>query len=202
MSDKLQELTEKLYNEGLSKGREEGERMLAEAKETAGNIVAEARSKASDIIAEAEKKAEDIRSKAESDVRMASMQAITATRTDIERLLTGAICDKHVGEALSEPDFLKAVILETARKFNATECTELSAVLPDRLKDQTEAWVSSELAKALGTEIKASFSKKISGGFTIGPADGSYFISMSDETFRELISEYLRPVTRKLLFGE
>ena len=50
--------------------------------------------------------------------------------------------------------------------------------------------------------MNASFSKKIAGGFTIGPKDGSYFISLTDETFKELISEYLRPATRKLLFGE
>ena len=30
--DKLQELTQKLYNEGLSKGKEEGEAILAQAK--------------------------------------------------------------------------------------------------------------------------------------------------------------------------
>ena len=50
--------------------------------------------------------------------------------------------------------------------------------------------------------ISASFSKKVSGGFNIGPKDGSYFISFTDETFRSLISEYLRPATRKILFGE
>ena len=59
-----------------------------------------------------------------------------------------------------------------------------------------------ELAGALKGGISASFSKKVSGGFNIGPKDGSYFISFTDETFRSLISEYLRPATRKILFGE
>ena len=44
--------------------------------------------------------------------------------------------------------------------------------------------------------------RKIAGGFNIGPKDGSYFISMTDESFKNLICEYLRPATRKLLFGE
>ena len=48
----------------------------------------------------------------------------------------------------------------------------------------------------------AEFSKKIAGGFNIGPADGSWFVSLTDEAFSALISEYLRPVTKKLLFGE
>ncbi len=51
-------------------------------------------------------------------------------------------------------------------------------------------------------DVKADFSKKIAGGFTIGPKDGGYFISLTDDSFKELIGEYLRPVTKKLLFGE
>ena len=40
--DKLQELTQKLYNEGLSKGKEEGEAILAKAQAQAQEIVAKA----------------------------------------------------------------------------------------------------------------------------------------------------------------
>ena len=40
MQNKLQELTDKLYNEGLSKGKEEGEALLAKAKAEAAEIVA------------------------------------------------------------------------------------------------------------------------------------------------------------------
>ena len=39
---KLQELTEKLYAEGLSKGRQEAEAMVAEAEAKAAKLVAEA----------------------------------------------------------------------------------------------------------------------------------------------------------------
>ena len=50
-------------------------------------------------------------------------------------------------------------------------------------------------------EVNASFSKKVAGGFTIAPKDGGYFISFTEDTFNALISEYLRPATKKLLFG-
>ena len=64
-----------------------------------------------------------------------------------------------------------------------------------------ESFVSGELAKVLKGGVEASFSKKIAGGFTIGPKDGGYFISFTEETFNALISEYLRPATKKILFG-
>lgn len=201
MSNKLQELTEKLYNEGLSKGKAEGEALLEKAQAEADSIMANARAQAKAIIDEAEKKAADIAAKAESDVKMASAQSLQATKKDIENLLMDSICKQGVKESLSDTDFLKKIILAVAEKFSASESSDLSLILPASLKDKLEPWVSSELSKKLGKGLKADFSKKVSGGFRIGPSDGSWYVSLTDETFNELIGEYLRPVTRKLLFG-
>ena len=96
----------------------------------------------------------------------------------------------------------KEAIKAVAMNFNAQEAVDLEAVLPEALKGELEPFIKGELAGALKGGISASFSKKVSGGFNIGPKDGSYFISFTDETFRSLISEYLRPATRKILFGE
>ncbi len=199
MQNKLQELTDQLYNQGLAKGREEGDRILAQAREQAESIVSSARNEAEGIVAEAKKTAESLLQKAEADVRMASAQALQATRSDIENLLVAKIASQNF---TSNPDFLKEIILKVAERFSATEGADIALVLPESLKEQLEPWVSASLSKALGSPVQASFSKKIAGGFTIGPKDGSYFVSMTDKTFDSLICEYLRPVTRKLLFGE
>ena len=71
MQNKLQELTDKLYNEGLSKGREEGEALLAKAKSQAADIVAEAEKKAAEIMTKAEKEAEAYKVKVAGDLKMA-----------------------------------------------------------------------------------------------------------------------------------
>ena len=68
MSNKLQELTERLYSEGLSKGKEEGARILEEAGKQADEIVAKAKAEAEAIKAEAEKQAADLQSKVRSDL--------------------------------------------------------------------------------------------------------------------------------------
>ncbi len=201
MSNKLQELTDKLYNEGLSKGKEEGELLLAQARVEADKIRATGRREAALIVAEAEKEAAALKEKAESDIRMASAQSLQATRKDIEDLLVNAVISDKVDKAMKDKDFVKEIIRSVAGKFSASEPEDISLVLPASMKKDLEKWVSSELAKALGKEVKAEFTKKIQGGFTIGPRDGSWFVSFTDETFRELIAEYLRPVTRKILFG-
>lgn len=202
MQNKLQELTDKLYNEGLSKGREEGEALLAKAKSQAADIVAEAEKKAAEIMTKAEKEAEAYKVKVAGDLKMAASQSVQATRKDIEDLVVFKMTGSATEKALSDEAFVKEVIRAVAEKFNAETAMDLNLVLPESLKSSLEPFVKNELSAILKGQVNASFSKKIAGGFTIGPKDGSYFISLTDETFKELISEYLRPATRKLLFGE
>lgn len=201
MSNKLQELTDRLYNEGLSKGKEEGEILLFKARKEADEIIANARKQAEDIVTEAENRAAQLKEKAESDIKMASEQALMATKKDIENLLVNALCAEETEKVLSEEKFLKEIILAVAQKFSTQQSEDISLVLPASLESMLEPWVSTELKKALKKEISVDFSKKIKGGFSIGPQNGSWYISMSDESFKALISEYLRPVTKKLLFG-
>ena len=201
MSNKLQELTDRLYNEGLSKGKEEGELLLFKARKEADEIIANARKQAEDIVTEAENRAAQLKEKAESDIKMASEQALMATKKDIENLLVNALCAEETEKVLSEEKFLKEIILAVAQKFSTQQSEDISLVLPASLKSMLEPWVSTELKKVLKKEISVDFSKKIKGGFSIGPQNGSWYISMSDESFKALISEYLRPVTKKLLFG-
>lgn len=201
MNNRLQELTDKLYNEGLSKGKAEGEALLAQAKEKAAAIVEEARKEAEAIVGKARKDAEELSAKVSNDIRMASSQSIQATRMDIENLVVSKMVDTDVKKAMSSADFLKEVITAVARNFSAQESSDISLVLPESLRKELEPFVKGELAGILGKGVEASFTKKISGGFRIAPKDGGYFISMTDETMKELIGEYLRPATRKILFG-
>jgi V/A-type H+-transporting ATPase subunit E len=201
MQNKLQELTDRLYNEGLSKGKQEGEELLAKAKVQAEEIVAKAQAEAVQIVAAAQKQAEELKTKTASDVKMAAAQSLAATKKDIETLIVGKMTDEAVKKALTSADYVKELIKAVAEKFSTDGPVELSVVLPETLKKELEPFVTTELAKTLGAGVEASFSKKISGGFQIGPKEGGYFVSFTDETFTELISEYLRPATKKLLFG-
>ena len=199
--NKLQELTDKLYNEGLSKGKQEGEELLAKAKVQADEMIAKAQAEASQIIAAAQKQAEELKAKTASDVKMASSQSIAATKKDIENLVVGKMTDEAVKKTLSTPDFVKEIVKAVAEKFTTDGPADLNLILPESLKNDLEPFATQELAKILGAGVEASFSKKVSGGFKIGPKNGGWFVSFTDETFNELISEYLSPATRKILFG-
>ena len=201
MQNKLQELTDKLYNEGLSKGKQEGEEILAKAKVQADEIVAKAKAEAEAIVAAAHKEAEDLKTKVQGDLKMAADHSLAATKKDIETLVVAKMTEAEVKKALTSADFVKEVVLAVAKGFNAEEPVDLEVVLPESLKGDLEEFVANELAKTLKGGVEASFSKKVAGGFNIGPKNGGYFVSFTDETFNALISEYLRPATKKILFG-
>jgi V/A-type H+-transporting ATPase subunit E len=201
MQNKLQELTDKLYNEGLSKGKQEGEELLAKAKVQAEEMIAKAQAEAAQIVAAAQKQADEIKTKVASDIRMASSQSLAATRNDIETLVVGKMTDEAVKKALTSAEFVKELIQTVAAKFTTEGPVDLALILPESLQKELEPFVNNELAKILGAGVEASFSKKVSGGFKIGPKNGGYFVSFTDETFNELIAEYLRPATKKILFG-
>ena len=124
----------------------------------------------------------------------------------VKRIRTGGFIlgDEGSASALGKAfisDFIKDLIKAVAEKFTTDGPVDLNLVLPESLKNDLEPFASKELAKILGAGVEASFSKKIAGGFQIGPKDGGYFVSFTEETFSQLISEYLRPATKKLLFG-
>ena len=199
--DKLQELTQKLYDEGLAKGKQDGEALLQKAHAEAEGIVKKAQEEAEAILAKARKDADDFKVKVEGDVKMAASQAVQATRTDIENLVISKVVDNTVDKALSNEDYIKGIITAIAQRFSADEPADLALVLPESLKTGLEPFVKNELGKLLGKGVDATFSKKVAGGFKIGPKDGGYFVSLTDDTFKELIGSYLRPSTKKLLFG-
>ena len=198
--DKIQELTQKLYDQGLAKGKEEAQALLAKAREEAQAILKKAEEEAGAILEQARREAADYRTQVEGDVKMAATQSLQATRSTLEEMVV-AKAVAPAGEILSESGYLKEIITAVAKRFSSEESADLSLVLPEKLQKELEPFIQGELSKTLGKGVEATFSKKVSGGFRIGPKDGSYFISLTDESFKQLIGAYLRPATRQILFG-
>lgn len=201
MNDKLQQLTDRLYEEGLSKGRQEGEAILQDSRKKAAEIIEQAQKQADGLISKAKAESKEWKHKVESDVKMASLQSLQALKKDIENVVIQKIATEPVKESLADSSFLKKIITEVARKFSIESPADIALVLPDSLKQELEPFVERQIARTLDRKVSVNFSKKIAGGLTIGPSDGSYFVSLTDDTFNELIGEYLRPATKKLLFG-
>ena len=203
MQNKLQELTDKLYNEGLSKGKQEGEELLKKAHEEANAIVANAKAEAERIVAQANKEAEELKTKVAADVRMAAVQSIAVTKQEMEKMVVTKATEQGVKANLGSADFVKEMITSIVKAYNPANSSpvDLDFILPESLKAQVEPFVKNELGKLFQSGVKVDFSKKVGGGFKVAPKEGGYVLQFTDEEFNALISNYLRPATKKILFG-
>ena len=107
MQDKLQELTDRLYNEGLSKGKQEGEELVQKAHAEAEAIIANAKAEAAGIIAQANKEAEEMKTKVAADVKMAATQSIAVTKQEIEKMVVTNVATQGVKANMGNADFVK-----------------------------------------------------------------------------------------------
>lgn len=202
MQNKLQELTDKLYKEGLAKGKQDADAMIEEARTLAAKIVEDAKEEAAKIISNAEKTADDIKTRTEGDIQMASTQALTALRQQIAGMVEAKAVGSKVDDALADKAFVGKLISTVAGAFKAGgEAASLDVILPEGMKGQLQDFLANNIDKTLAAGLSFGFSDDFAGGFRIAPKDKGYYIDFSDDTFKSLLGEYLRPATGKILFG-
>ena len=158
MENKIQELTEKIYAEGVEKGKAEADRLVCEAKESAAEIVKNAaeivknaQAEAEAIVAAAKKKAEELDANTRSEIKLYGAQAVGALKSEVATVVTDTIVKAAVKEALAG-DSVKAMLVKIAERWSADEALVISTAEADALK----AYFAKN-AKALldkGVEIK------------------------------------------------
>ncbi|MGE5280155.1 MAG: hypothetical protein ACM3L6_05395, partial [Deltaproteobacteria bacterium] len=132
MTDKLQELTQQIYKEGVEKAREEADKILAHAREEKVRLSRTAREEAEAVVARAHREAEEMRARVESEVRMSARQALALTRQQLTELLTARVARDSAADICGDPAFLKKCIEMIVKAWSAQKDGELTIKLPAR----------------------------------------------------------------------
>lgn len=196
---KLQELTAKLYDEGLSKGREEAAQMVAEAEAKAAALVAEAEAKAEAIVKAAEVKAAEVKKNNETEMRLSVRQMVASLRENIAGLVVAKVSEPAVHAASLDVEFVKEMLLAVARAWNGEKVT-LEATLPVEMRAKFDADAEGAVKALLSAGIEVGYSEKVKSGFKVAPKEGGYYISFTEEDFSALLAEYLKEKITKMLF--
>ncbi len=204
MNDKLQELTKRIYSEGLEKGKNEAEQLVSQAKKEAEEILIQARKEAEKLRAEAQKEADELSKNVYSELGLSARQAISAIKQQITEVLITKAVDQAVEKAFDDKDFVKSIISLILSNWSeiAKSNQEVILSLPEKDRKLLEDYFLSKVGKEVKTGFALSFEEGINSGFTVGPKDGSYKISFTDQDFENFFRQYLRPRTSKLLYGE
>ena len=196
MDNKIQELTEKIYAEGVEKGKTEADRIVAEAQAKAETILKEAQAKAESIVADAKKNAEELNANTRSELKLYGAQAVGALKSEAATIVTDTVVKAAVKDAVAG-DALKAFIVKIAERWSADEPLVISTAEAAELKAFLAAKAKALLDK--GVAIEQVNGKKAS--FSIAPADGSYKVNFGEGEFEEFFKSFLRPQMVELLFS-
>jgi len=202
MEKKLQELTEKIYAEGVGKANDEAAKILSNARVEAEQLLKKANQDAEAIRVKANKEAEDYKNSTMSELQMAARQALSSLKQQVGSLITVKSTEK-VKESFAEKAFVQDLIAKALSNWSLEKSDnfDLSVILPKSDEEAMKAFFKNSQLDLLNKGLVLNFSDKIKAGFKIGPKDGGYLISFTDEDFVSFFRSYLRGKTAELLFG-
>ena len=196
MENKIQELTDKIYREGVEKGNTQAQKLIANAQDEAKKIVEDARKEAEAIVAASRKSADELAENTKSELKLFAGQAVNALKSEIATLVTDKIVNADVKAFAADKDYLNAFIVALASKWSVNEPIVISTADADGLKKYFASQAKALLDKGVKIE-QVNGNKTL---FTVSPADGSYKVNFGEEEFMNYFKEFLRPQLVEMLF--
>ncbi len=194
--EKIQELTEKLYREGVEKGQAEAQRIIEEAKKEAQKIVEAAKEQAKTIEAQGKKQAADLDPNTKNELRLYTGQALNALKSEIANVVTCHVVTDAVDKLVADKDFLQKFTVALASKWVENEPIVISTEDAKGLK----AYFEKEAKKVLDKGVSIEKVNNTDVIFTVAPADGSYKVNFGKEEFENYFKAFLRPQLVEMLF--
>lgn len=196
MENKIQELTDKIYREGVEKGNEEAQRLINNAREEAAKIIEDARKEAESIVVAARKSAAETAENTQSEIKLFAGQAVNALKSEITSLLSNQVVTEAVQGFVADKDYLNKFIVSLATRWSINEPIVISTANAESLKKYFAANAKALLDKGVKI-VQVNGTKTL---FTISPADGSYKVNFGEEEFENYFKDFLRPQLVEMLF--
>ncbi len=211
-------LIAKLRDEGVTAGRGEADRIIADARSQAAEIVEKAKAEAKEHLAAARKEGDAYKSAGEEAVKTALRDTVLDMKArlmqrfsaDVKRLAT---------EELGKDDTLKQMILELVGRAGAdtglAKAGDVEVVLPEKAAGLEELRKNpAELQKGKATKyvlglsdemlregVTFSAAEDVKAGVQVRVVKGNIKIDLTDEAIAALLLQHLQPRFRAVLEG-
>jgi V/A-type H+-transporting ATPase subunit E len=196
MNNKIQELTDIIYNEGVAKGQAQADQILAQAREQAEKIISDARKQADSIVAAARKESADNAENVQKELRLYAAQAVEALKSEIATVVTDKIVTDSVKGFTADQKAFNEFMLRIAQEWGRNQQIEIKAQDADALTRYFNANAKALLDKGVKiTQVNGQPAE-----FSIQPADGSYKVNFGTDEFMNWFKSMLRPQLVETLF--
>jgi V/A-type H+-transporting ATPase subunit E len=197
MDAQLQEIIEKIKNEGVKNAEARQQEIIENANAKAQSIIEDAKKEAESIVSDAKQEAQKHEASGKAALQQAGRDLILTVRSEIEKLFDKVI-NEATGEALSGEKLADAIVAALSN-WDESKVGDLELLLPEDKQKEVEEGLKSRLAEAMekGLEIKPVSS--VQAGFRISTKDGSAYYDFSDEGIAEMLSAFVSPRLAELL---
>jgi V/A-type H+-transporting ATPase subunit E len=197
MDNKVQEITDKIYREGVEKGQSEAQKIISAAEAEAASLLKKAQAEAEKIVADAKKSADELNRNTQSELKLYAGRAVEALKSEIANMVTVSVVDTAVNATVNT-DWLQKLMLSLATdwvtKENVVIQTTDAATLTKFFASQAKGLLDK------GVQIEQVNGK--AAAFAIMPADKGYKVQFGAEEFAAYFKEFLRPQLVEMLFGK
>ena len=210
----VQELIEKLRNQGGDSGRQEAGRIVTDAEAQAAATIADAEKRAAAIVSKAREEADFITKAGKEALQLAERNAILELKDYLLEKFSGQI-RAVVSHSMESDKLLEAMIIEVAGQNNLRGEQNIEVILPrkvigvDELRDKPELLKAGGLLefamKRASTMLGEGVTFKVGGASQSGIAfrlkDKDIQVELTDEAVAAVLLKHLQPRFRALLEG-
>jgi len=196
MNTKLQELTDKIYLEGVEKGEAAAAQIISKAQAEADEIIAKAKAEAEKILQTTDEKAKELTKNTRSELKLFAQQAINSLKSEITNIVCGDIVSASVKAATADKAFMQKMIQVMVEELAKNQEVTIQA----KHADELTAYFQANAKDLLNKGVKITQANNIKTDFTLIPAEGGYKLTFGEEEFIAYFKEFLRPKLIEMLF--
>ncbi|MBO5222977.1 MAG: V-type ATP synthase subunit E [Clostridia bacterium] len=198
MEIQLQELIDKIKNDGVKVAEVEAEAILKNAKAEAEKIIADAKTTADKIVSDSKNESMRMVRASEDAIRQAGRNLLISFRESVARELDAIIGEKV--DAVYSSQLLEKIIVDVVEKWSSVpETQSLTVILNSDDVERLEKALASALKERIRKGVILKANDNFTEGFRIAVNDGAVFYDYSKEAVVEMLSNYLSPKVTKLM---
>lgn len=198
MDVNLENLIEKVRTEAVDQGRQQADKIVADAKAEAEKIVADAQAESKKIIDNGRKEAEQLQANARQAVRQAARDAELLLKERLNALFD-RVFKRQIGTALTV-ETLNDIIQQLVTDWAARGQMDIAVSETD--KDGLQELLFAGLQEELQDAVTLRASSAVSSGFRFELKGGSVYYDFTDETIAETLRAFINPGLQGILNGD
>ncbi len=208
----VQELIDRLSQEGVSEGQRQAENITTRAQQQADDLLESARQQADAIVKQARDEAQQFQTAGEEALRLAARDAVRDFGARLHDGLRNRL-QELVQHQLQDPKLVKRMILQVTRQATEGLGGEAEILLPPEVVSEEEARRRIEAGEQdlltefvqglIGQDLREGFTVDLGSqhhsGVVVRVVNQNVEIDLTDEAIADLLAQHLLPRFRAIM---